>query len=185
MNERNSGRKPKLNAEKGDRKEVIDRSKSFSNAQSRLSGLQKYPPKYLDEVAKYLWRVLVPELEKGGMLKNLDKTEMELFCKNYSIYREACQSIEEHGATYPVYEWYKAGEDSEGKTIYRKQLSRISKNSTVEIVNSTTRNLKSLAADLGLNYSSRADMLVGNKSNQEMDGKKAVEEIKKLFGGGG
>jgi len=97
LNSRNAGRKPNLNPDEDDRREVRERGKAFKKAQSELSDLQKTPPKHLDPIAKYAWISISKELKKGNLLKQLDKTEFELFCMNYSICRKAWESIQKDG----------------------------------------------------------------------------------------
>ena len=178
MNSKNAGRKPKLQAKKGDRKDQQKRADDFKNAQSGLKDIQQNPPRYLDATAKRMWRFLVSELTKGDLIKQLDATELELFCKQYSIYREAVKDVDEHSVVFPIYKWYDTGG---GKM--KRELSGMGKNPAVSVVDSMSRQLKSLANDLGLNFNARSSMKMASNDADNKD-KDAQEALMKMFGGG-
>jgi len=58
-------------------------------------------PDYLkeDDIAYEEWKRIVPELYKLGLLTNIDRAALELYCSQYSIYRSALEAIKEKGIT--------------------------------------------------------------------------------------
>ena len=56
-------------------------------------------PTYLesDEIAKEEWNRIVPELNKLGLLTSVDKATLELYCTQYSIYRQALEKLDQEG----------------------------------------------------------------------------------------
>jgi P27 family predicted phage terminase small subunit len=56
-------------------------------------------PDYLkdDAIAYEEWNRIVPELYKLGLLTKVDRAALELYCSQYSIYRDALKQIKEDG----------------------------------------------------------------------------------------
>lgn len=94
--------------------------------------LQKSPPKYLDKNAKAEYRRIIQTI--GDLpLRDLDHAELENYCTWYSIYKDT-------SCTLP----------SVGDPDERERLIRT--------LDKATKNIKSLASDLGLNVNSRMQM---------------------------
>ena len=94
--------------------------------------LQKSPPKYLDKNAKAEYRRIIQAI--GDLpLRDLDHAELENYCTWYSIYKDT-------SCTLP----------SVGDPDERERL--------VRTLDKATKNIKSLASDLGLNVNSRMQM---------------------------
>ncbi|MEK1393035.1 P27 family phage terminase small subunit [Limosilactobacillus fermentum] len=94
--------------------------------------LQKSPPKYLDKNAKAEYRRIIQAI--GDLpLRDLDHAELENYCTWYSIYKDT-------SCTLP----------SVGDPDERERLIRT--------LDKATKNIKSLASDLGLNVNSRMQM---------------------------
>lgn len=181
LNSKGAGRKPNFNPNAAARKEVKERAEFFKQAQSELSNIQKTPPKHLDAIGKYAWEKIVEEAQKGTLLKQLDKTELELFCMNYSICRNAWESVKKEGETLFFYEYIEMEVD--GKIELIKNLKGSKKNPAVATITDTSRVLKSLANDLGLNFVSRANMTAPSSSAPSNNrSKDPIQEIKELFG---
>ncbi|GAB1669190.1 TPA: phage terminase small subunit P27 family [Mannheimia haemolytica] len=54
-------------------------------------------PDYLDEIAKSQWKSKINMLAERGDITGEDYTNLELYCVNYSLYRQAVQNIAERG----------------------------------------------------------------------------------------
>lgn len=55
------------------------------------------PPKHLDPIASYLWRVLCVELSELGILGRIDLKALERYCECYSTWRDAQKMRAERG----------------------------------------------------------------------------------------
>lgn len=109
--------------------------------------LQKTPPKHLDSIAKNEYKRIINSL--GNLpLRNLDRAELELYCTWYSIYKQCSLEL-------------RSLEDTEA---IDKCVAKIDK---------ATKNIKSLASDLGLTVNSRLQM---NMPKQEKEGPKSLKE---------
>lgn len=54
-------------------------------------------PSHLPEHGKQLWRKIVPQLEAGGGVSELDRPSLEAICLNYAHMREAAETIAREG----------------------------------------------------------------------------------------
>lgn len=54
-------------------------------------------PDYLDKIAKEQWGSKIQVLAERGDITSEDYTNLELYCVNYSLYRQAVQNIAERG----------------------------------------------------------------------------------------
>lgn len=54
-------------------------------------------PNYLDDIAKKQWASKIKSLSERGDITFEDYTNLELYCVNYSLYRQAVQNIAERG----------------------------------------------------------------------------------------
>lgn len=149
MNKNNAGRKRKLSVLPTDRKDQRENAKAFKEAQSGLVGIQLSPPKHLDSKGRYLWRTLVPEMQKIGTLKQVDRINLETLCSTYSIYRDAENEIKEHGS-------YVRDEDG----------MAVRKNPAIGVLSDCTRNMRSLCTELGLTFNSRAIKVEKNDNSK-------------------
>lgn len=112
--------------------------------------LQKSPPKYLDKNAKAEYRRIIQVI--GDLpLRDLDHAELENYCTWYSIYKDTSRAL-----------------PSVGDPDERERL--------VRTLDKATKNIKSLASDLGLNVNSRMQM-----NMPKPDGSKK-ESFRKKYG---
>lgn len=101
-------------------------------------------PDYLveDEIACTEWNRLAPELYKLGLLTIADQIAFELYCSQYSIYREALLIINKEGlTTNNIRDGFKALPE-------------------VTIAREAAKSIKSLCAEFGLTPSSRGRMSI-------------------------
>ena len=101
--------------------------------------LQKSPPAYLDKDAKAEYRRVVAAI--GNLpLRDLDHAELENYCTWYSIYKQTTRTL-----------------SSVDDPDERERM--------VRTLDKATKNIKSLASDLGLNVNSRMQMNMPKTDN--------------------
>ncbi|WP_461241140.1 phage terminase small subunit P27 family [Paucilactobacillus sp. N302-9] len=164
MAKKRAGRKKKLNAGDDDRSDQRKRTKVFNEAQDVLKELQKTPPQHLDNRARELWRILVPELAKLGTIKQLDRVTLEVYCTTYSVYRNAEEQIKKYG-TYLVDEY---------GTPFKKSPQ-------IMVITDCARTLKSLGADLGLSFDARSGQITEKDSSQGTKTESNLDKAKKVI----
>lgn len=103
------------------------------------------PPAWLDATAKRCWRENAPELQRLGLLTQVDATTLALYCQAYSRYRTALQTLS------------RIAPESEA---YRPVAVTVEK---------AEASLRMLAADFGMTPSSRARLSVGGGKEPEKD----------------
>lgn len=153
-------RKAKITTSDSDRAYQRRRTEALKEANEEMTNLSEKPPRHLKGVAKQLWVTLVPELNKLGYITVSDNSTVEAFCINYSVMREAYDSIKEVGA------------------IYENQ-GRYYKNPATAVLNDATGKVKSLGGELGLSPSSRATLIERANDN---DSSLTGEDLVKMFG---
>ena len=134
-----AGRKPKptnLKVLEGTRKDRINQNEP--KPKTALLACPDYLKK--DEVAYGEWNRIVPELYKLGLLTVADRTALELYCSQYSIYRKALKELDEEGIT--------SINIRNGKKA----------NPATQIVRESAKLIKAFATEFGLTPSSRGKM---------------------------
>lgn len=105
--------------------------------------LQKSPPTYLDKDAKAEYRRVVAAI--GDLpLRDLDHAELENYCTWYSIYKQTTHTL-----------------SSVDDPDERERM--------VRTLDKATKNIKSLASDLGLNVNSRMQMNMPKTDNAKKE----------------
>jgi P27 family predicted phage terminase small subunit len=96
-------------------------------------------PQYLksDKIAYAEWNRIVPELYKLGLLTNIDRTVLEIYCSQYSVYRRAIREIKDDLITTNIRNGDKA-------------------NPAAAIAREAAKIIKAIAVEFGLTPSSRA-----------------------------
>lgn len=147
------GRKQKLLSESKGHLRVVEQEAKYKAeflAADGLKRLQPTPPTYLDRAAKLEYKRIYKGLGKLP-IRDLDHAEIENYCTWYSIYK-----------------------------VTSKQLAVVNKPSErdalIKTLDKATRNIKSLASDLGLNVNSRLQM------NMPKEDKKGPQSLKERFG---
>lgn len=125
-----------------------------TEAQPKKAPTVKNPPKYLDNRTKRHWRKVSRELHRCGLLTEIDYTALEMYCKAYSMWREAIDKIEEIGLVVV----------SKNKTVYQ--------NPYVGIANKQFENMRKMMLEFGMTPSARA----GLSAEPPLDGQTADEE---------
>lgn len=155
------GRHRNLTPNDDSRKDQREFAEDLEVYTKNLKKLAKNPPDTLHGAGRYLWTYLYPEIEKMNNLKMVDKSTFETYCEQFSIYREAVDDVNKNGISTKLY-----------KTVYdpvtgEKTVDFVGykKNPAVTIISDATRNLKSLASELGFTPQSRAAILNMNKDD--------------------
>lgn len=105
--------------------------------------LRKSPPAYLDKDAKAEYRRVVAAI--GNLpLRDLDHAELENYCTWYSIYKQTTRTLS-------------SVEDPDERERMVRTLDK------------ATKNIKSLASDLGLNVNSRMQMNMPKTDNTKKE----------------
>lgn len=57
-------------------------------------------PDHLDDIAKAEWERIVPELAKAGLLTQLDRTALSLYCQTWAIWIDAETKVKKRGRVF-------------------------------------------------------------------------------------
>lgn len=163
-NPKHAGRKRKLNTVDGDRPYQKRQSKKFKELNKDLKEVQKTPPSHLDNHGKWLWRQIVPELQKVGNIKYLDQLNLTNLCSAYSDFRLAEEIIQRDGPYAHI--MLKDGSFVE---------NRSKPNPMFAVKNTAERTMKTLMADLGMSFNARA---VANIESENYHAQKKNEDAK-------
>lgn len=164
-NIKHAGRKRKLNVGDDDRAYQKRQSKKFKEMNKTLKEVQPTPPSHLDRHGKWLWRQIVPELQKIGNIKYLDQLNLAALCSAYSDFRTAEEEIAKDGPyplayiEVPQVMTYKNAKGKEVQKIVKvtKQVQDKTKpNPMFSVKNTAERTMKTLCADLGMSFNARA-----------------------------
>lgn len=164
-NIKHAGRKRKLNVGDDDRAYQKRQSKKFKEMNKDLKEVQPTPPSHLDKHGKWLWRQIVPELQKIGNIKYLDQLNLAALCSAYSDFRTAEEEIAKDGPyplayiEVPQVMTYKNAKGKEVQKIVKvtKQVQDKTKpNPMFSVKNTAERTIKTLCADLGMSFNARA-----------------------------
>ncbi|MGK4106626.1 P27 family phage terminase small subunit [Limosilactobacillus vaginalis] len=137
-------RKQKLLSQSTGHLRVVEQEAKYKAeflAADGLPELQRTPPAHLNKVAKAEYRRIVSSIGKLP-LRNLDRSELELYCSWYSIYKETSEQL--------------------------KQVDSLEEApKLISTLDKATRNIKGLASDLGLTVNSRMQMNMPSADKQE------------------
>lgn len=169
------GRKLKLDPDSKNKTQKV-RNEKLKKEQSGLANLPNTPPAYLKLTARTMWKQLVPELSQSGIVKNIDRANVESFCTSYQLYRDAYADIQKNKATKPVYHTMVSPVTGE---VVGKDFVGYKKNPSVTILENAVKNMKSLSGELGLTPDSRAKLMQIDSGEDE-----DVPSISDLLNGG-
>ena len=114
-------------------------------------------PEWLHEDAKTEWQRIAPQLERLGLLTQIDMTILAGYCESWAQYKKAIEFIHKHGEAFPI-------KDENGKIKYLQQVPQVS------IANKALANVKAIAAEFGMTPSSRGRIQVpGLEDEDEME----------------
>ena len=139
-------RKQKLLSQSTGHMRIVEQEAKYKAeflAKDGFPELQKSPPAYLDKDAKAEYRRVVAAI--GSLpLRDLDHAELENYCNWYSIYKQTTHTLS-------------SVEDPDERERMIRTLDK------------ATKNIKSLASDLGLNVNSRMQMNMPKTDNNKKE----------------
>lgn len=133
------------------RKDRREQFAKFSKENGKLPPLPVNPPAGLSDKAQAAYAELVPKLNESGFAKSLDIYLVMSFVGQWAIYTEAMQNVNDHGIVI---------ETSRGAT----------KNPAVNVANDALQKTLSIARQIGLTPSSRAELYDTSDDNPDDDG---------------
>ncbi len=130
-------------------------SRRADSAPDRPKPLARMPacPRWLDKIAKAKWKELAPELFRLGLLTVVDGDALCVYCEAFSSFRRAVETLAKEGETFVTEKGY------------------VGVHPAVAIRNGARQTIKSFAAILGLDPSSRTRLAVSTEEEapDEMD----------------
>lgn len=164
MNPRNAGRKRNLSVVDPRHPEQNQHKDELKESLKKIPKIQESPPRYMLKDAKDLWKIIVPKLNKVGLVTSLDQTNLELFCTSYAEYRDGIRAVKRYGSVYV---------DDNGK---------LNKNPGVNIIDTSSKTMRQLGVALGIDFNSHSQSISikGQNKHDEIDLKKEM----RAFGGG-
>ncbi len=115
------------------------------------------PPAWLHKEGKKEWKRLAPQLEKLGLLTQIDAAAFTCYCECWAQYRDAVEFTHKHGTVYPI-------KTNDGEVKYLQQVPQVG------IANQMAKQMRSLCAEFGMTPSSRGRMNVpGEKTPDDFE----------------
>ncbi len=111
-------------------------------------------PQWLHADAKKEWKRIAPQLEKLGLLTQIDMAALAGYCESWAQYKKSVEFIHKHGDVYPI-------KDDEGRVKYLQQVPQVS------IANKALQQVKAFCAEFGLTPSARARIQVPGLEDKE------------------
>ncbi len=113
-------------------------------------------PKHLTGAAKTEWKRIVPELDKIGLLTQIDRSALAAYCEAYREWKEACELME-------------------GKSLLiRTEAGNIIQNPLVGIKHKAAEHMHKFLTEFGMTPASRTRISVNPKG-------KEVDPMEQLF----
>lgn len=128
-----------------------DRREKFAKFEEQNNVLDALPdkaPSGLGTEGAKVWRKVVKELKKVGIVKDIDRYNLIMFCQFWETYLQAQQEVIDNGAT-----------------VMRE--SGPAKNPAYNVMNDSASKLITLSNQLGLTFTSRAQMLWALSDNDK------------------
>lgn len=104
-------------------------------------------PVWLDAEAKAVWRRLVPELKRMGVLTFVDGDALAVYCDTWARWKRAVQFIHENGEVYTI-------KDDAGRVKYVQQFPQVA------IARNLSTSLNRYQQEFGLTPASRTRVQV-------------------------
>lgn len=129
-------------------------------------------PSWLHKDAKKEWKRVAPQLERLGLLTQLDMVALAGYCQSYARYKEAEEFLTKRGTTYALWERDASGAimyDDRGQPIlrYMQQWPQVS------ISNKALQQVRAFCSEFGFTPSARGRMSVPGAEDKE-DGMAAL-----------
>ena len=111
-------------------------------------------PSWLHKDAKKEWKRIAPQLEKLGLLTQVDMAALAGYCESWAQYKRSIEFIHKHGEVYPI-------KDDEGRVKYLQQVPQVS------IANKALQQVRAFCAEFGMTPSARGRMSVPGADDHE------------------
>ena len=111
-------------------------------------------PAWLSPGAKTVWRRVVPELKRIGVLTIIDGDALATYCQIYSRWKEAEEFLAKHGSVYPL-------RDDQGQVKYMQQFPQVA------IARHLAQLTKTYQQEFGLTPSARTRIEVGEPDDSD------------------
>ncbi len=111
-------------------------------------------PSWLDPKAKQAWKVLIPELEKLGVLSTCDGHALSLLCESFAEWKNAKLQVAKRGEVFPI-------TNPDGSLKYLQQ------NPYVSIAKNAHADLLRLLREFGLTPASRTRIEIATQNDQD------------------
>jgi P27 family predicted phage terminase small subunit len=104
-------------------------------------------PDWLCDDAKAEWARICPQLERLGLLTQVDMAAMVGYCESWAQYKKTMEFLHKHGEVYPI-------KNEDGSIKYLQQVPQVS------IANKALGNIRAAASQIGLSPSDRSRIAV-------------------------
>lgn len=138
-------KQPKIDDKKG----VFYDKKGLNSDKEQLK-IRVTPPSQLPVDGRTLWTKIIKNFESVESLTKIDEPNLELFCANYSMYRQALESVKKYGIVI---------ETDRG----------LKKNPAVGVIDTSTKTMRSLSTALGFDYQFREKVFSENEKIDDGD----------------
>lgn len=135
------------------------------------------PPNYLGQVAREVWRKVVPFLEGTGKVERIDTFLVESYCTNYEIYKLAYEDIKVNGIQQEIKKPVQAQGSGE---ILGEQSLGFKKNPAVATMKDAAETLNKIGIQLGLTPKGRAEL--AEIAGSQADNKSLGDMMKEFLG---
>jgi P27 family predicted phage terminase small subunit len=114
-------------------------------------------PEWLSDDAKEEWDRVAPQLNRLGLLTQIDRTALAAYCQSYAKWKHAEEFINQHGTTYRTVKEDDAGH----KYIYSQQ------HAEVGIANQCLKQIRAFCTEFGMTPSARGGMELPDKKEDD------------------
>ncbi len=104
-------------------------------------------PSFLTKDAKKEWKRIAPQLERLGLLTQMDMAALAGYCESYAQWKKAVEFMHKHGEVYPI-------KNEDGTVKYLQQVPQVS------IANKALHQIRVFCSEFGLTPSSRSRIQV-------------------------
>ena len=104
-------------------------------------------PEHLCDDAKKEWARIVPQLEKLGLVSEMDSVAIEGYCQSYALYKTCMEFIKKNGTCFPM-------KNPDGTLKYLQQFPQVA------VANKALIQIRAFCTEFGLTPSARARMSV-------------------------
>ena len=129
-------------------------------------------PSWLHKDAKKEWKRVAPQLERLGLLTQLDMVALAGYCQSYARYKEAEEFLTKHGTTYALWE-----RNDSGVILYddrgQPSLRNMQQWPQMSIANKALQQVRAFCSEFGFTPSARGRMCVPGAEDKE-DGMAAL-----------